>query len=161
MKCPITLFLFLLSLIHFGCNTTKPFENNPKPTNTNKKTLPKTIYFIDIDIDGSYEIIELDEVQKPQPNQGKQQFTIDFYRAFRYPASARTNSIEGIVILEVVVNSSGKVTSVITKKGLSSDCDQAAEKAYFVASQLGFQPLIINNKPTNFKMELCVGFWLD
>lgn len=156
-----SVIILLATLTLTSCNTGRTLHGKTEESEAKKRVIPETIYSIDSDNDGIYEFIEIAEEDGPLPIQGKQQFTADFYRALKYPASARENDIQGIVILEIEIDSNGKVQMVNTKKGISADCDRAAETAYINASKEGFWPLIFNNNPVNFKMEKAIGFWLE
>jgi TonB family protein len=148
--------LFILS-----CNPRNKMIAKVDTSKNINRTLPKTLYYIDSNGDGIYELIEIEEDKKPKPIQGERQFNIDFYTALRYPASAREQGIQGIVLLDIDVDEKGNVSKVATKKGISKDCDLAAENAFVAAAKNGYWPLIIENKPTKFKMDVPVGFWIE
>ena len=86
---------------------------------------------------------------------------IEFYKSIRYPASARENSIQGIVKLFALVDVSGKVEDVSISQGLSPACDKEAMRAFIASTQKGYHPLIYNSVPINYLMEVPVGFWLE
>ena len=157
--------LLLIGFGIFSCATyptsttqVTPSSQNVKPTKSRKKPLPKVQYFADLLNDGNFKKIELSE--GPIPMQGNDQWLRDFYGSIKYPALARENSIQGIVILNVLINKMGKVESVTIKKRLSDDCDQEAKRAFIASTKKGYSPLLVEGKPVNFKMEMPVGFWL-
>lgn len=119
---------------------------------------PLTQYFIDSNGDGIYESIQLEN--EPIPSQGKEEFRRNFSSLIKYPASARENGIAGIVTLGVLIDETGKVLTVEIVKSLSSDCDEAARKAFFQATTKGYAPLLLNSIPVKYKMEMPVQFWL-
>ncbi|MBK9256963.1 MAG: energy transducer TonB [Saprospiraceae bacterium] len=161
MNVKLVLLNIISAFILLSCNTSSKLSAKTEVEKPNKKSLPETLYLVDANHNGIYELIEISEENIPVPTQGNQQFVLDFYKALRYPASARDKGIEGIVILEVFVDSKGKVTGVKTKKGISIDCVAAAEKAFIDSTVEGYFPLILQDKPTIFKMEMAVGFWLE
>lgn len=148
--------LLILSLIQTEINA-----QSRKTKSTLREPLPKPVHAVDPDNDGIFEVIELEKENYPQPIQGIYQFTLDFNKAMRYPASARENSIGGMVIINIEIDESGRVTNVVVKKSLSEDCDNAALKSFQSASYLGYHPFLINNKPTKIRFDLPVGFYLE
>ncbi len=123
--------------------------------------MPKVVFSVDTDKDGNYEVIELDKENKPKPIQGNDQWARDFYGSIKYPAKARENGIGGLVILDIIIDQNGKVESVDIKHGVSLECDQEAKRAYISSTQKGYFPIMINDIPTELRMELPVGFWIE
>lgn len=115
-------------------------------------------YFIDSNGDDIYENIQLEN--EPIPWQGKEEFKRYFSSLIKYPAMAMENQIAGIVILRVLIDETGRVVSVEIAKSVSKECDEAARKAFFQATTKGYAPLLLNDKPVKYKMELPVQFWL-
>lgn len=126
-----------------------------------RSPMPKVVFSVDKGNDGNYEIIEIEKENAPEPIQGRNQWVRDFYGSIKYPAKARENGVEGLVILDVEINQNGQVTLVEIKKGISKECDEEAKRAYIHSTQNGYHPLMIDNVPTKFRMELPVGFWLE
>lgn len=75
----------------------------------------------------------------------------------KYPEIARKARIQGIVILEAIINKQGDVTDVKVLKSLNSLCDQAAMEA---ARQWKFEPGTQNDIPVDVVMTLTVQFQL-
>lgn len=119
------------------------------------------MYFIDTANNGSYKPIEIDEKNRPEPIQGKDQWMRDFYGSITYPAIARRNGIGGVVILDIAVDQKGKVTDIGITQGVSTECDHEARRAYVHSVQGGYIPLTINGVSTKFRMELPVEFRLQ
>jgi len=151
----IPLLLIVLLLIGSSCKTS---QTSTKQT-PSKRTLPEVVY--SIKEEEGYKLIELAKEQRPEPIQGKDQWVRDFYTTMKYPAKARQNSVQGIVILDVIIDENGKVLSVDVGHGLSAECDTEAKRAFLQSTQEGYQPLIFNGEPVKFKMEVPVGFWLQ
>lgn len=156
------IYLLATTLLATGCYTTTYQTNqNANSNQAKRRPLPDIVYSIDQNNDGNFTVIEIEEEKRPQPTQGKDQWIRDFYGKLKYPAVARENGIGGIVILDIEFDQSGKVTQVGIKKSVSTECDEEAKKAYINSTQQGYSPLIINNVPVKFRMELPVGFWLE
>jgi len=151
--------LLSITLLVLGCKATALPSTNDK-NSKQKNKLPNVIYAIDPEEDNTYEIIELAKDDEPQAIQGKDQWLRDFYGSLRYPASAREKGISGIVILNVMVDKSGQVTTVDILKSLSIECDEAAKKSFLKSTAKGYSILMHANRPVNYKMEVPVGFWL-
>lgn len=75
----------------------------------------------------------------------------------QYPEIARKARIQGIVILEAIINKQGNVTDVKVLKSLNSLCDEAAMEA---ARQWKFEPGTQNDIPVDVVMTLTVQFQL-
>ncbi len=73
----------------------------------------------------------------------------------KYPEIARKARIQGIVILEAIINKQGDVTDVKVLKSLNSLCDDAAMVA---ARQWKFEPGTQNDIPVDVVMTLTVQF---
>jgi len=160
MKSKLIL-LFLISFLAPSCNSTYSSVQKSSSNQTKRKHLPEIVYSIDKANNGNYEPIEIDEENRPEPIQGKNKWIRDFYGSIKYPAIARENGIGGVVILDIEVDQKGKVTVVDIKQSVSVECDNEARRAYIFSTQGGYIPLLIDNLPTKFRMELPVGFWIE
>ena len=74
-----------------------------------------------------------------------------------YPEIARRARIEGVVILEAIINKDGTVGEIKVLRSLNPLLDQAAIKA---AKQWLFQPGKINGKPVKAYFTLTINFKL-
>ena len=74
-----------------------------------------------------------------------------------YPPNARQSRTQGVVILEVVIGSNGKVTSTKVLKSLPF-LDAAAIDA---VKQWEYKPPLVDDKPTPVIMTVPVNFKLD
>lgn len=154
----LLLFFMTNSIISFS-QYKQVKENNNQGNKSNVTS--KTIFYIDPDENDIYDLIELTEDQSPEPIQGRDQFRKDFYRLIKYPPSARENGIEGIVLLEIIVDRNGKIIDTVVKEGISKECDNSAIEAFKNSTKDGFKPFIINNIQTKFKIIYPVFFELD
>lgn len=159
INCHI-LLLFCMTNAFISFSQLKHGKGYNNPGSKNNIT-SKTIYYIDPDENDLYDLIELTEDESPEPSQGRDQFIKDFNSFIKYPASARENGIEGIVLLEINIDKNGKILDIIIKEGISKDCDSSALEAIRNSTKNGFKPLFINNIPTKFKIIYPVYFKLD
>ncbi|MGB3975459.1 MAG: energy transducer TonB, partial [bacterium] len=75
----------------------------------------------------------------------------------KYPEIARRARIQGLVILEAIIDKNGNVRDVKVIKSLNSLCDEAAVEA---AKQWKFEPGTQNDIPIDVIMNLTVQFML-
>ena len=75
-----------------------------------------------------------------------------------YPADARDKKIEGDVVVEVIVDTEGKVAGAQIKKSVTPALDKAALTA---ARQWKFEPLVVDGKPRNALMQVTVSFRIN
>ena len=160
------LYLSFICLLILSCSNTTTSSaakaNSTKKVQTKKRrSLPDTVYKVDLDNNGIYLIVDIPEEDKPKPIQGKEQFVRDLYGKIKYPAIARENGVSGIVILNIDVDQKGKVKNISVHQTLSRECDAEDIKALTFASDRGYYPLIWEGKPTAFRMETSLGFWLQ
>lgn len=156
IRTSLLAMLVLATLGFSGCQTyPQTSTTSPNP----RRQLPQIGYFVDENGDGIFEPIQLEK--EPEPRQGTEQLKRDFYGSIKYPILARENGIQGIVMLDVLVDEAGKVQEVGIKKKLFKDCDEESRRAFLSATQQGYVPLIRNGVAVKFKMNYPVGFWLD
>ncbi|NUO00786.1 MAG: energy transducer TonB [Saprospiraceae bacterium] len=156
IRTSLLVALALTALSFSGCITyPQTSTTSPNP----RRQLPPIEYFADDNGDGILEPILLEK--EPEPRQGTEQWTRDFYGTIKYPALARENGIQGIVMLAVLVDETGKVLDADIAKKLFKDCDQEARRAFLSATQQGYTPLARGGVAVKFKMHYPVGFWLD
>jgi TonB family protein len=131
---------------YYGADTKEPKTNSPIPDNT--------VYYVFEN--GNYVQSELDK--KPEPIGGKNLFLKKLASEIRYPVEARQRGVQGDVILNVILNESGKVEEVQIIKGIGFGCDEAALNAWKKATQTGFEPAMKGGKPVKVKYETPVRF---
>jgi TonB family protein len=76
----------------------------------------------------------------------------------QYTAEALQNHISGIVIVEVIIDKSGRVTNAVVLKPLPFGLDQAAIDA---VRQWTFKPGTLDGEPVDVIFNLTVNFRLD
>jgi TonB family protein len=75
-----------------------------------------------------------------------------------YPAEARRNGQEGVVLLEVVVSSRGTITE---SKVIKSEPEVFAVAALRVVTELVFTPAYLGNRPVAVRIRLPIRFELE
>ena len=100
--------------------------------------------------------VEVDDIVKEASFPGGQA-ALDEYIAknVTYPADG---SISGVVVVEFLVNTDGRITNVKTIKGVDPLLDAEAER--LVASMPRWEPTIVNGRKTAFYYELPIRFYL-
>jgi protein TonB len=74
-----------------------------------------------------------------------------------YPPSAKSEHIEGDVVVEITINEEGNVISARAINGP----DQLKEAALSAAKRWKFKPVVLNNKPIKVSGVLTFRFKLD
>lgn len=121
--------------------------------------LPPIGYQVDLDGNGVYEAADLDQV--PEPRQGMDQWPIDFYSTIRYPSLARENGIQGIVVLDVLIDEFGMVKNLGIQQSLYPVCDEEALRAFKISTKQGYTPAYLNGRALACRLSVPVGFWLN
>lgn len=94
-----------------------------------------------------------------QPEVGNRQFKKYLSENLVYPEAARTNEIEGTVVLELTINDGGSISDVSIKKSLGYGCDQEAIR--LVNEGPKWNPAERNGKTLMEKVRVRVKFKLD
>ncbi|HRG21301.1 MAG TPA: energy transducer TonB [Saprospiraceae bacterium] len=156
-----TILLLLFTFLTSSCTSSHRSVEKAPSDQLKRGSLPDIVYLIDKENVGHYKPIEIAKENRPEPKQGINQWTMDFYGSIRYPALARENGIGGVVILDIAIDQNGKVTDISIKKGISKECDNEAKRAYLFSIKDGYNPLVIDGSPAKFKIELPVQFRLE
>ena len=72
-----------------------------------------------------------------------------------YPEEARQARVQGVVILQTIINALGKVTDIKVLKGLPSGLTEAAVEA---VSQWEFRPATLEGKPVAVYYMVTISF---
>jgi protein TonB len=72
-----------------------------------------------------------------------------------YTELARRMRVEGVVVVEAIIDRSGQVTAVRVLEGLSAGLDESAMKA---VRQWRFTPAVMNDRPVPVYFRLTVQF---
>ena len=75
-----------------------------------------------------------------------------------YPADAVQQNIEGTVVMDVVVDKRGYISSLEVVKGAHPILDEAARRA---VEQWKYQPYRIKGKPRDIKFSIVLDFYFD
>lgn len=79
-----------------------------------------------------------------------------------YPESARANRVEGMIVVDALIDDKGNVTGVSVAKGVEGDDGKAlAEAAMAAVKQWKFEPAKMDGKPVATKFAVTINFRLD
>jgi TonB family protein len=78
--------------------------------------------------------------------------------SIRYPTQARRQGIQGVVVVEFVVEKNGKTSMIQVSKGIGGGCDQEAIRVVKLAK---YHPAINNGKRVRMRMSIPLSFKLD
>ncbi len=94
-----------------------------------------------------------------RPEVGNRSFKRYLIENLNYPEEAKTNGIEGTVVLELIIDSSGDVTIIEIKKSLGYGCDEEAVR--LVQEGPDWEPAEKNGQRVEDKLKVRVKFSLD
>ncbi|XOV92075.1 MAG: TonB family protein [Bacteroidota bacterium] len=98
-----------------------------------------------------------DQVNKsPEPVEGQNAFIQYVNTSLQYPDAARSQQIEGIVLLKVTISSTGSINNVEVKKSLSQSCDQEAIRLIREGPQ--WSPATYNGEPVEGSVRVRIVF---
>ena len=85
------------------------------------------------------------------------------YKNIKYPAIARQNGVEGLVIISFVVEENGTVSNAKIAKDIGANCGMEALKVVNLMNerQIRWSPGINEGKPVRVKYNLPVRFKLE
>lgn len=111
----------------------------------------------EVKVQGSREVFRV--VERMPTYEDGQQGLIDFLaKNIKYPTVAKENGIEGIVVVEFIIETDGRVSGTKLMKGIGAGCD---EEAVRVVNLTRWTPGIQNNKVVPVKYTLPISFKLD
>jgi len=138
--------------------------NSPKDNNADKLSYqeepPGIECLVDVKGDGSYSMAISNSDSIPQALQGERNWIMTIYKNLRYPASARENGTQGIVMLSLLINKTGQLTEIEIISDIGDNCGSASRDAVWYASKQGFDVFLYQGMPRNYKLILPVGFRL-
>ncbi len=111
---------------------------------------------VEIFLDGQFKEVLLKDFS--EPTEGMMQFLHNMYTGIKYPYEARSNGIQGIVMIKITVNELGVLEDAVVSEGLGYGCDEEALKAVLKAGQMGFTPAIYEGKPVKSRFDIPVKF---
>tara|TARA_Y100001972_G_C7665185_1_gene336129 strand:- start:4871 stop:6187 length:1317 start_codon:yes stop_codon:yes gene_type:complete len=105
-------------------------------------------------------IIGYDNVvnKSPEPANGRNAFRQYVNTSLQYPEAARSQQIEGVVVLKVTVSSDGSVNNIEVKKSLSASCDEEAVRLIEEGPQ--WTPATYNGDPVEGSVRVRIIFAL-
>ena len=94
--------------------------------------------------------------KSPEPVGGRNAFREYVNTSLQYPEAARTQQVEGVVVLKVTVSSSGSINNIEVKKSLSASCDQEAVRLIEEGPQ--WSPATYNGDPVEGSVRVRIIF---
>lgn len=94
-----------------------------------------------------------------RPEVGNRSFKSYLNKNLIYPEEAKSNEIEGTVVLELIINSSGDIINIEVKKSLGSGCDEEAIR--LVQEGPDWEPAEKNGQRVEDTLKVRVKFKLD
>lgn len=111
----------------------------------------------EVKIQGGREVFRV--VERMPAYEDGQQGLIDFLaKNIKYPTVAKENGIEGVVVVEFIIETDGRVSGTKLMKGIGAGCD---EEAVRVVNLTRWTPGMQNNKAVPVKYTLPISFKLD
>lgn len=159
MKTYIMLCVALISVM--ACHTTQRTSPTPSESATSTANDEGGIVgdiLLDLENDGSYEMVELPEDLMPRPRQGTNRFLDDIFGSLNYPPSARENNIQGKVLVDIWVNPLGTATQFTIEQSVSPDIDQEVLRVIKNASHAGFTPLVYEGNSVPYRIRFPMAF---
>ncbi len=107
-------------------------------------------------------------VEKPKPEFGtlvdkKPLFKEDMYKFLahniHYPIEARDKGIQGRVIVNFIIDTSGNISDITVVKGIGGGCDEEAKRVISLMSK--WTPAIQDGKPVSFKYTMPILFSIE
>ncbi|HFA48855.1 MAG TPA: TonB family protein [Bacteroidetes bacterium] len=153
----IHLLIIATILTAIAC-TPRYTATNHTPIKRHQPFPPFTDTVYQVFIDGAF--IESEVDKKAVPIGGENAYLRKTYGNVKYPAQARQNSIQGIVVIEVVVNEFGQMESASIKKDIGYGCGEESLRCIKLAGQGGYEPAIKDGKPVKVKLNMPMKFSL-
>lgn len=100
---------------------------------------------------------ELDTIPEPLLESGKNGLSAYFARNMQYPEEAFKRNLQGMVMLEFVVEPSGSITNIEAIKPLGGGCN---EEAYRLLRGMRWRPAVKNGKSVRSIMNVEIEFRL-
>lgn len=96
--------------------------------------------------------------QQATPTGGYEKLYQYFNEAIHYPETAVRDSIQGVVVVDFVVNKSGKVEQIQIQQSLRDDCDKEAIRV--IDNMEIWLPALLNGKPVPARVSVPLTFQL-
>jgi TonB family protein len=144
-----------------SCNSKKAIEVESSTTKNVSKGMyeQSTSFMVCSQNPNTFQLETVDK--KPLPIQGEDEWIRDFYMALRYPANSRENSVQGTVILEIIIGIDGSIEDIAFIQQVAPDIDTASIEAFRKASSNGFTPAIFKGMPVRSKATIPLHFRLE
>ena len=94
--------------------------------------------------------------KSPEPAGGRNAFKEYVNTNLQYPEAARSQQVEGVVVLKVTVSSEGSINNIEVKKSLSASCDQEAVR--LIEEGPRWSPATYNGDPVEGSVRVRIIF---
>ena len=96
--------------------------------------------------------------KSPEPSSGLSSFKDYLRTELEYPTSAKTNNIEGVVVLKLTISSEGTINNIEVKKSLGYGCDEEAIR--LIKEGPDWNAALYNGEPIEGSVRVRVKFEL-
>jgi TonB family protein len=107
-------------------------------------------------VDKTYEIFELEK--RPEFPSGDAGLSAYFSKNLRYPALAREDNIQGTVIVNFMIDSTGAISNAQCVKSIGSGCDEEALRV--IKAMPKWIPGVVNHKKVKVMFTIPIRFQL-
>ena len=102
-------------------------------------------------------IYSVSEVKiKPEPVKGNNDFYDKWSKKVVYPEEASKNNIQGMVFIQFIVNTDGRISDASVRAGIGYGCDEAALKGFNEVAKEAWKPAVKGEE--NVKVKMVVPF---
>lgn len=157
--------LIFYGIVFFACLASCSFPQDTSRSSSIDKTQDERSNFVERDTNfyvyenGVYVATTLDE--KPMPVDGEKAFFRAMYGQIKYPPQARTDGVQGTVLVTVVLNELGVLESAVLTRTIGAGCDEEALSAVKRGFKGKMNPAIKDGKAIKVKYEVPVVFRLE
>lgn len=147
--------VFFLLFFFLSCTpkVATVIEKNPTIPSSDFQIPEKVFYFFE---NGEWVEGVPDELPGKDDNL---EFLKEMNKVLRYPALARENGIQGVVLITVVQDETGQILESTIKKGIGGGCEEEALRAVRVAAaKIKLKPISNEGIPRKVKYDWPIKF---
>ncbi|MCW5910084.1 MAG: TonB family protein [Cyclobacteriaceae bacterium] len=94
--------------------------------------------------------------KQAEPNGGYEKLYHYFSAELHYPEEAVRDSVQGVVVVDFVINESGKPEQVQIQQSLRADCDKEAVRV--IENMAPWSPAVLNGRPVSARVSVPLTF---